>query len=67
MLNTRIEKNLTLGVRENFWAKQSRNKRRKKNFLIFLDSAPVLEHEQIGFCWILENNSSFRMRKMSSN
>ena len=34
---------------------------------IFLDSAPVFEHEQNGFCGILENYSSFRTSKTSSN
>ena len=39
MLNTRVEKNVTLGVRE-FWAKWSRIKQKKK---IFWTVAPVLD------------------------
>ena len=39
------------------------NENKKK----FLDSAPVFEHEQNGFCGVLENYSSFRTRKRSSN
>ena len=62
MLNARVEKNLTLGVRENFWAKQSRNKRKKKKK--FLDSSFSFEHEQIGLCGILENYSSFCTREI---
>ena len=50
---------------QNLWAEQSRNKqeikREKKNN--FLDSAPVFEHEQNGFCGILENYSSFAQGK----
>ena len=47
MLNARVEKNLTLGVRENFWAKQSRNKRKKKK--IFWTVASVLNMNRLGY------------------
>ena len=45
MLNTRVEKNVTLGVRE-FWAKWSRIKQKKKKFL---DSSSSFGQEQNGF------------------
>ena len=32
-------------------------------YIYFLDSAPVFEHEQNGFCGILENYSSFCTRE----
>ena len=35
----------------------------RKKKLKFLDSAPVFEHEQNGFCGILENYSSFCTRE----
>ena len=37
-----------------------RNEKKKKRFM---DSAPIFEHEQNGFCGILENYSSFCTRK----
>ena len=46
---------------ENFWAKWSKN-----NFF-FLDSSSSFEQEQVGFCEILENNSSFCTRKGVKN
>ena len=49
---------------ENLWAEQSRNKQeineKKKKIL---DSALVFEHEQNGFCGILENYTSFCTRE----
>ena len=39
----------------------------EKKIYIFLDSSSSFELEQIGFCGILENYSSFRTRKKSCN
>ena len=38
-------------------------KKKKKKKKGFLDNAPVFEHEQNGFCGILENYSSFCTRE----
>ena len=40
-------------------ARKATDRKKKK----FLDSAPVFEHEQNGFCGILENYSRFCTRK----
>ena len=54
------EKNITLGVPEIM----DRTVQKKKILFFFLDSALVFEHEQKGFCEILENYSSFSTREI---
>ena len=71
MLNTRVEKNKTPKFEKKFvekiWAEWSRNKQEIKNKKNLWTVAPVFEHEQIGFCGILENYSSFCTRKRVCN
>ena len=43
-------------------ARKATDRNEKKKY-IFMDSAPFFEHEQNGFCGILENYSSFCTRE----
>ena len=57
MLNTRVKKNITLGVQE-FMGRTVQKKKK-----IFWIVVPVFEYKQVMFCGILDNYSSFCTRK----